>query len=508
MTVNIESLHGRPVIVGAGIAGLAAALWAAPLPVVVLNKGAFGSGSTAWAQGGIAAAIGSDDSPALHAADTLAVGGGLVDPAIANLVTAAGPRMIEQLQEWGVRFDTDRTGQIAPGLEAGHSRRRIVHAGGDATGSAIIAALTERARNAPSITLLDRTSATSIAIEAGRVSGIFLRRDAGDAFLPSNSVVLATGGMGQLYGHTTNPPGALGDGLLLAARAGAVLRDMEFVQFHPTALNYGNDPMPLATEALRGNGARLVTGSGRFVTAGLPAGDLGPRDMVARAIWKCIEAGEQVFLDCRGIADFHTRFPTVSASCRKAGFDPLKTPVPVRPAAHYHMGGVEVDGTGHTSLPGLWACGEVASTGLHGANRLASNSLLEAVVFAELIGQDLQGVPAQGHHPGRERSLRDSSSALRYGRDDDKEGRNQMDRYAGVIRDEAGLEEMARLATPAMLADDGGGTLDFMIAIMALTRRESRGAHYRSDHPQTDAVAQHSRITLAQARELALGNLG
>ena len=499
----MNDLSGCPVIIGAGIAGLAAALYLAPLPVVLLTKRKIASGATNWAQGGIAAAIGPGDTPALHAADTIAVGGGLVDPAIAALVANAAPGAIETLSEWGVAFDRDAVGNLSPGLEAGHSNPRIVHAGGDATGHKIILALTERARATPSITLLEDYKATSLLVDDGRIAGVTIVTQDGEAgTIATGTVILATGGIGQLYLHTTNPPGAGGSGLLLAARAGAVLKDMEFVQFHPTAMDIGLDPMPLATEALRGQGARLITETGDYIMAGAPKGDLSPRDVVARAIWASWQSGHDTFLDCRPVANFAARFPTVAASCAKAGIDATVTPIPVRPAAHYHMGGVEVDENGRTLIEGLWACGEVACTGLNGANRLASNSLLEGIVFAKRIAADIAAAPL------RKGTILSSAVKSTPTITDDRSYRQILDRYAGVIRDGEGLQKATRDLASGFMSKHGPSALGFIIALTALDRTESRGAHYRVDFPTALSHAVHSRITLAQAAERAAALAG
>ncbi len=490
--VTGQPVTGQPVIIGAGIAGLAAALFLSPRPVIVVNKGRFASGATNWAQGGIAAAVGDDDEPALHAADTIAVGGGLVDEAVARMVATAAPGAIRILLDWGVPFDLDPGGHPVRGLEAGHSRRRIVHAGGDATGHEIIVALTERARQTRSITLLEEVKATTILTEGNRVTGVAIASRNGDSgVIATSCVVLATGGIGQLYAHTTNPPGAGGSGLLLAARAGAVFKDMEFVQFHPTAMDIGKDPMPLATEALRGQGAKLVTNSGDAVMAGAPQGDLSPRDVVARGLWRAMEGGARTFLDCRPVADFAVRFPTVHASCLAAGIDATVTPIPVRPAAHYHMGGVEVDQKGRTSVEGLWAGGEVSCTGLHGANRLASNSLLEAVVYGQQIANDIAGATLP--------MPRRVAPPAKPGPVEGQDYRKILESHAGVMRDRAGLEQAAAQLAKGFLAKHGPSALGFIIALAALDRRESRGAHFRTDFPETGSEAAHSRMTLAQA---------
>jgi L-aspartate oxidase len=309
-------------------------------------------------------------------------------------------------------------------------------------------------------------------------------------------VVLATGGVGALYASTTNPRGATGRGLALAARAGAVLRDMEFVQFHPTAIATGADPMPLATEALRGEGARLIDETGAPVMAGIAGGDLAPRDVVARGIFQAQARGAQVFLDCRGElgARMATRFPTVAGLCAAAGIDPRLQAIPVRPAAHYHMGGVKVDATGASTVPGLFACGEVASTGLHGANRLASNSLLEAMAFAPAIAEAAAVVPAPGQ--GRAEATTPRS-------DGDPEAlRAVMERQVGVVREAEGLAEAVRHLAPAARAGCDAALTGLAIAASALSRRESRGAHWRGDHPVQDVPA-HTELTLADLWAMA-----
>ena len=383
--------EGDIVIVGAGLAGLFTALKLAPMHVTVLAAAPLGQGtSSGWAQGGIAAAVGADDSPALHAADTIAAGAGLVDEEVARFVTAEGPARIADLLDYGVPFDRDADGQFLLSQEAAHSRRRVVHVSGDRTGAAIMQALIAKVRATPSIRVLEGYEADELITANGRVEGVRLVRSAAFGngtyeFFPACAVVLATGGVGGLYALTTNPAYARGEAIAMAARAGAIIGDAEFVQFHPTAIDVGLDPAPLATEALRGEGATLVNRRGeRFMTAIDARGELSPRDIVARGVFAEIAAGRGAFLDCRTAigSGFAQAFPTVYAYCRKAGIDPATQLIPVAPAAHYHMGGIATDALARSSVPGLWAIGEVASTGLHGANRLASNSLLEAVVFA------------------------------------------------------------------------------------------------------------------------------
>ncbi|MGX7706086.1 L-aspartate oxidase [Methylobacterium sp. Gmos1] len=480
------------VVVGAGIAGLATALRLAPLPVTLVSAAPLGEETaTAWAQGGIAAAIGADDAPALHAADTLAAGAGLGDPEVALRVAEAGPGLVDWLCRLGLAFDRGPDGTLALGLEAAHGRRRIVKAGGDATGAAVLRTLARTVSACPSITVVVGRASALIQDDAGRVTGLVARTERGRVALPARAVVLATGGLGGLYRSTTNPAGATGSGLALAARAGAVLRDVEFVQFHPTAIATATDgPLPLATEALRGEGAVLVDAEGGRVMAGIAGADLAPRDVVARAIALRTGRGEAVFLDARRL-DVARRFPTVAALCRAAGLDPAVAPIPVRPAAHYHMGGIRVDGRGRSSLPGLWACGEVAATGLHGANRLASNSLLEAMAFAVPIAADILGLEARATGPGRAPEETFAREAL-------PEIRAVMEAGAGLVRDAAGLGRAVTRLAPLARAGSAAATTGLLVAAAALGREESRGAHWRADHPG-QRPPRSTEITLTQA---------
>lgn len=503
----------RPVVViGAGIAGLSVALDLAPRPVVVLSPWPLGQGAaTAWAQGGIAAAVGADDSPLLHTSDTLAAAAGIGDPVVAERVARAAPACIERLIARGVAFDRDRAGALALGLEAAHSRRRIVHAGGDSTGAAIIAALIAAARVAPSITLREGARATAIAVTEGSATGIHVEQDGRSQFLPASAVILATGGIGGLYAHTTNPLAAVGSGIALAARAGVALRNLEFVQFHPTAIAVGSDPMPLASEAVRGEGATLINDRADRFMANIEGTELAPRDVVARAIAREIAAGRSVFLDARAAlgSRFGDRFPSITASCRAAGIDPAKDPIPARPAAHYHMGGVAVDGCGRTSVPGLWACGEVAETGLHGANRLASNSLLEALAFARWIADDISHANSS---PTRASSASETAiqSASAPATERVAELRRLMMTKVGVVREARGLARaIGKLASVAFDPKNSPALADralvgLLIAIAAWQRTESRGGHFRSDCPApAQAWARPSTLTLDTARSAA-----
>jgi len=486
-------------VVGTGAAGLTAALGCAPLRATVLTKARLGlGGASSWAQGGIAAAVGKDDAPALHAADTIAAGAGLNDPHVVEILTAEGPARVKALLALGAHFDLDEAGALALGREAAHSRRRILHAR-DATGAEVVRTLVEAVRRAPEVRVVDETFAVDLVLEDGEVVGaLAIHADGRRVLHLAPAVVLATGGLGQLYLHTTNPREATGDGLAMAARAGARLVDLEFVQFHPTALATGADPMPLLTEALRGEGAVLIDDAGyRFMADEHPDLELAPRDVVARAIWSRLMAGHRVFLDARAAVgeEFPEHFPTVFKLCQEHGLDPRTEPIPVAPAAHYHMGGIAVDERGRTSLSGLWACGEVAATGAHGANRLASNSLLEALVFGARVAEDLRaGVPV-GRVPRGRRTVGGAGLGLEGPGDAELTAkvRRLMWEKVGVVRDEAGLtsavEELDRLAVRHPRA--AGEARDLLgigrlVAAAALERRESRGGHYRSDYPELD----------------------
>ncbi|HEU5481310.1 MAG TPA: L-aspartate oxidase [Candidatus Tumulicola sp.] len=501
----MERRQSGVLVVGAGIAGLMAALKLAPVRVTVLCKTRLGKGAaTDWAQGGIAAAIGKDDSPRLHAIDTQRAGAGINDEKIVAILTQDAPARIEELLELGAAFDRDAAGELALGREAAHQRRRIVKAGGDATGHAILRTLIEAVTNHPSIEVVEEVSAADLIVEGERVYGVYGTRADGSeatAFL-GDAVVLATGGIGRLYRYTTNPVQATGDGIAMAARGGALLADMEFVQFHPTALAIGRDPMPLVTEAVRGEGAVLVNDLGeRFMLDLHPDAELAPRDVVARAIFEQLQRGRTVGLDARtAIGDrFPREFPTVFGFCMDAGIDPRVQNIPVAPAAHYHMGGIAVDEWGRASLRRLWACGETSATGVHGANRLASNSLLEALVYGSRVAADIKNAAAVAGSP---EGLSYDTGAHGDGREAQaiSDLRNVMYANVGLVRDERGLREallrIAELETAFPKARNDLRNLlvvGRLIAEAALARHESRGSHYRSDYAHTDtALAKRS----------------
>ncbi|HUI20468.1 MAG TPA: L-aspartate oxidase [Methylocella sp.] len=503
--MELSDSAGACVIIGGGLAGLTAALSLAPEPVILLSKAPLGfEASSVLAQGGIAASLGPDDDLARHLADTLDAGDGLCDETVARAILAAAPEAILELTRRGVPFDRDEEGRLILGLEAAHSRHRIVHAGGDSSGREIMRALTRLVRETPSITLIERATARRLLVEDNAVTGILAETERGPVIFAANRVVIATGGIGGLFQHGTNPAGSWGEGLALAARAGAVMADLEFVQFHPTALDSLSFPLKLISETVRGEGAILIDETGDRFMAGMPGAELAPRDVVARAVWRHLAAGHRVFLDARNIPnlDFPRRFPAITGFCQAAGIDPVTDPIPIRPAAHYHMGGIAVDLAGRSSIEGLWACGEAACTGLHGANRLASNSLLEAAVCGRFVAESLKGtLPSRRRkaHAGAGPRLPANPSGVR----------KILSHAVGVLRDGDGLASAAGDLLPLVQAEGEASDpalVGLMIVIAALRRRESRGAHARTDFPARAAEAQRSTLCLgdaiAAAREL------
>ncbi|ORV25569.1 L-aspartate oxidase [Mycolicibacterium conceptionense] len=487
------------VVVGTGVAGLVAALAAhrRGRRVVVLSKAR--ETATFYAQGGIAVVLpDTEDSVEAHVADTVAAGGGLCDADAVRSIVAAGYDAVADLVADGARFDEATPGQWALTREGGHTRRRIIHAGGDATGAEVQRALDRAAAN---LDIRRDHAALHVLRDDDTVTGVLVRNEDGVGIIHAPSVILATGGLGHVYAATTNPSGSTGDGIALALWAGVAVRDIEFVQFHPTMLyaENGGGRRPLITEALRGEGAILVDSRGDSVTDGVhPMGDLAPRDVVAAAINARLSAtGDPcVYLDARGVAGFSDRFPTVAAACLAAGVDPTRQPIPVVPGAHYSCGGVVTDVCGRTELPGLFAAGEVARTGMHGANRLASNSLLEGLVVGGRAGR------LAAEHAGAAGAVRaQPPQDRRHDCVDRQTLQHSMSEHASVVRDADGLQRLdtvlaeARSVQPAnrQSFEDAALTVTARaIAVAALARTESRGCHHRGDHPETDPAQEHS----------------
>ncbi|WP_406059449.1 L-aspartate oxidase [Streptomyces sp. NBC_01077] len=531
------------VVVGSGVAGLTAALrcTAAGLRTVVVTKARLDDGSTRWAQGGIAAALGDGDTPEQHLDDTLVAGAGLCDERAVRALVTEGPDAVRRLIATGADFDKTADGEIALTREGGHHRRRIAHAGGDATGAEISRALVEAIRDRGVRTIEHALVLDLLTDAEGRTAGVTLHvmgegQHDGVGAVHAPAVVLATGGMGQVFSATTNPAVSTGDGVALALRAGAEVSDLEFVQFHPTVLFLGagsEGQQPLVSEAVRGEGAHLVDADGvRFMTGQHELAELAPRDIVAKAITRRMQehGTENMYLDARhfGAEMWEERFPTILAACRSHGIDPVTEPIPVAPAAHYASGGVRTDLRGRTTVPGLYACGEVACTGVHGANRLASNSLLEGLVFAERIADDVIAaaprVPGAPVPPAAPVTLPLPVAGAR------TRIQRIMTAGAGVLRSEASLREAAE-ALDALHSDAlAGGTDDTkagepgvdswettnllcvsrVLVAAARRREETRGCHWREDHPDRDDAdwRRHLVVRLTPERTLDVRTTG
>jgi L-aspartate oxidase len=504
------------VVVGSGIAGLTAALHLreAGLHVTVVTKVNIDDGSTRWAQGGIAAVLDPLDTPEAHATDTLVAGVGLCDPAAVDVLVTEGPTRVRELMRWGAEFDRYPDGSLMLTREGGHHANRIVHAGGDATGAEVQRALHSAVLRDPWIRVIDHALVLDLLRDAtGRAAGLTLHvlgegTEDGVGAVRARAVVLATGGMGQVFSSTTNPVVSTGDGVALALRAGAVVTDLEFVQFHPTALfvpGAGTGQRPLVSEAMRGEGALLVDGDGkRFMVGQHDLAELAPRDVVAKGIYRAMQAAgtDHVYLDARHIPDLAQRFPTITASCLAAGVDPTEELIPVAPAAHYASGGVRTDLHGRTSIAGLYACGEVACTGVHGANRLASNSLLEGLVFARRIATDIaEALPELAE------AVADPTPQGVLPAEIHAEVQVAMSRGVGVLRSAGSLaatrDRLRGLARPGTVANTASweatnlATVAAALAEAAALRTETRGCHWREDHPNArDAWLGHLLASL------------
>ncbi|KOU26330.1 aspartate oxidase [Streptomyces sp. XY593] len=532
------SLDADVVVVGSGVAGLTAALRcaAAGRRTVVVTKARLDDGSTRWAQGGIAAALGEGDTPEQHLDDTLVAGAGLCDEEAVRLLVTEGPDAVRRLIDTGAVFDTSaETGEIELTREGGHHRRRIAHAGGDATGAEISRALVE-AVHAAGIETVENALVLDLLQDAqGRTAGVTLHvmgegQHDGVGAVHAPAVILATGGMGQVFSATTNPSVSTGDGVALALRAGAEVSDLEFVQFHPTVLFLGPDAegqQPLVSEAVRGEGAYLVDADGvRFMTGQHELAELAPRDIVAKGIMRRMQeqGAQHMYLDARhfGAEMWEQRFPTILAACRSHGIDPVTQPIPVAPAAHYASGGVRTDLHGRTTVPGLYACGEVACTGVHGANRLASNSLLEGLVFAERIAEDITtqeyggggpGVPVPSTGPLQpagaryevQRIMTDGAGVLRSAASLATAAEALQGLYATALNE---LEAHGKTAEPGVDTWEATNLLCVARVLVAAAQRreETRGCHWREDHPDRDDARwrRHLVVRLSATEKRAL----
>ncbi|WP_078910152.1 L-aspartate oxidase [Streptomyces sp. NRRL S-87] len=536
------AIEADVVVIGSGVAGLTAALRcaAAGRRTVVVTKARLDDGSTRWAQGGIAAALGEGDTPEQHLDDTLVAGAGLCDENAVRLLVTEGPDAVRRLMAAGAEFDRDATtGEIELTREGGHHRRRIAHAGGDATGAEISRALVEAVHASGIETVENALVLDLLQDAAGRTAGVTLHvmgegQHDGVGAVHAPAVILATGGMGQVFSATTNPAVSTGDGVALALRAGAEVSDLEFVQFHPTVLFLGPDvegQQPLVSEAVRGEGAHLVDADGvRFMVGQHELAELAPRDIVAKGIMRRMQeqGAQNMYLDARhfGAAMWEQRFPTILAACRAHGIDPVTQPIPVAPAAHYASGGVRTDLRGRTTVPGLYACGEVACTGVHGANRLASNSLLEGLVFAERIAADIAARAAAGELTSAGPGIPVPSTGPLLPGDARFEVQRIMTEGAGVLRSADSLQDAAdaleslycralnELETHGKTAEPGTDTWEAtnllcvarVLVAAARRREETRGCHWREDHPDREDAAwrRHIVVRLSATRRRAL----
>lgn len=504
-------------VIGGGIAGLSAAVRLAAVDsVLVVTKEALAESNTAYAQGGIAVAMGGSEDVAEHLEDTVNAGDGLVNREAAAVLVEQGPRRVEELLEWGTSFDRSNDadgGELLRTREGAHSRSRILHANGDATGREIAVSLLRHARATKGVTLMEFTTTVDLLVDEidgakAIVGATLLDRDGTLHDVYARAVLIASGGAGQVYSDTTNPAVATGDGIAMAYRAGASLSDMEFYQFHPTAFALDGAPRFLLSEALRGEGAWLVNAKGeRFMERYHRLLELAPRDVVARAITHEAMDGP-VYLDMRHVElDLKARFPGISKFLSGYGLELNRDLIPVRPAAHYLMGGIKTDVHGQTSLPGLYAAGEAACTGVHGANRLASNSLLEGLVFGALAAEAMQAAGQSAHEKGKATAIEPAvKTDIAVVETWIAELRKMMWQDAGLLRDAAGLKR-AQAKLDSMMRSIPRGysrravearslyTIASVIVASATAREESRGAHYRNDFPQHDVIAKHSVMT-------------